>query len=365
MMRFRTVIRIFGLLILLAGLFLAARHFRRHPPGETVHALTETAPVPSGGDAADDPCIWIHPERPELSVVIGTDKKGGLGVYDLEGRQLQYLDYHQNERVERPNNIDICQQVTFHGETFALLAASEKEYEQIILYRIDPETRTLREIAEGRFKMGVNPGGVTFYQSGRTGRLFVYVVGEDLDEDAENWIEQWEIGEGEGGRLTAEFCRRFLVGSDTEGLVADNELGWLYAAEENVGIWKYAAEPDADTERKLVASVKIFGRLNNDVEGLALIRSGPETGYLIASCQGSDSFVILSREGDNEYLCRFRIKESEQTDEVTHTDGIDGTPVPLGPLFPEGVFVAQDDENGSENQNFKLVPWQRIRDLMD
>ena len=47
-------------------------------------------------------------------------------------------------------------------------------------------------------------------------------------------------------------------------------------------------------------------------------------------------------------------------DKVTGTDGIDVVNSYLGPAFPKGVFIAQDDENDDGNQNYKLVPWQAI-----
>src|SRR5688572_29651289 len=40
---------------------------------------------------ADDPAIWVHPERPGDSLIIGTLKDAGLVVYDLRGKVLQYL----------------------------------------------------------------------------------------------------------------------------------------------------------------------------------------------------------------------------------------------------------------------------------
>jgi 3-phytase len=58
---------------------------------QTVTATIETEPVPHSGDSADDPAIWIHPTDPSQSTIIGTDKHGGLAVYDLSGTQLQYL----------------------------------------------------------------------------------------------------------------------------------------------------------------------------------------------------------------------------------------------------------------------------------
>ena len=39
-----------------------------------VIATMETEPVASSDDTADDPCIWVHPTDPSLSLIIGTDK---------------------------------------------------------------------------------------------------------------------------------------------------------------------------------------------------------------------------------------------------------------------------------------------------
>src|SRR4029453_3449971 len=41
-----------------------------------VVASAETDPVPHDGDAAHDPAIWVHPNDPGRSVILGTDKKG-------------------------------------------------------------------------------------------------------------------------------------------------------------------------------------------------------------------------------------------------------------------------------------------------
>src|SRR5262249_18029341 len=63
-------------------------------------AFVETEAVPSDGDAADDPAIWVHPGDPTRSLILGTDKKGGLNVFDLEGRRLQIVSHGS-----RPNNV--------------------------------------------------------------------------------------------------------------------------------------------------------------------------------------------------------------------------------------------------------------------
>ena len=40
---------------------------------EEVSATVETEPVPHGGDAADDPAVWVNPDDPARSAIIGTD----------------------------------------------------------------------------------------------------------------------------------------------------------------------------------------------------------------------------------------------------------------------------------------------------
>ena len=49
------------------------------PQGVNLTADVETDPVDSYGDAADDPAIWIHPDDPALSVIIGAQKQRGVG----------------------------------------------------------------------------------------------------------------------------------------------------------------------------------------------------------------------------------------------------------------------------------------------
>ena len=75
------------------------------PPPPTKLALAlpsvETTPMETGGDAADDPAIWIDPADPARSVVIGTQKQSGLYVYGLDGKVIQYLP------DGRMNNVDL------------------------------------------------------------------------------------------------------------------------------------------------------------------------------------------------------------------------------------------------------------------
>src|SRR5687767_6068709 len=70
--------------------------------GKPVMASAETPPVGTQArDAADDPAIWVDPNDRKRGVIIGTDKQAGLYVYDLTGKQLQYLP------GGKPNNVDL------------------------------------------------------------------------------------------------------------------------------------------------------------------------------------------------------------------------------------------------------------------
>jgi len=68
----------------------------------TPAARVQTEPVPTEGDAADDPAVWVHPTDPARSLVLGTDKKGGLHAYSLDGRDRQLVS-----PGSRPNNVDV------------------------------------------------------------------------------------------------------------------------------------------------------------------------------------------------------------------------------------------------------------------
>jgi hypothetical protein len=148
------------------------------------------------------------------------------------------------------------------------------------------------------------------------------------------------------------------MGSTAEGCVADDDLAYLYVAEEDVGIWKYEAEPETGTSR--VAVDEVGATLEADVEGLAIYYGPGGSGYLIASSQGSGEYAAYDRAGNNPHLTSFQIVDSGAVDGTTDTDGIDVMSAPLGAGFPNGLFVAQDGDNDTGNQNFKLVPWESV-----
>jgi 3-phytase len=196
------------------------------------------------------------------------------------------------------------------------------------------------------------------YHSPATGRYYLFV------DSAKGQVEQWELFDDGQGQVDGWLVRAFVLGTQTEGCVADDELAYFYISEEARGIWKYGAEPEAGTDRTLVDALKPGGPLTADVEGLAIYYASDGTGYLIASSQGSDEFIVYRREGKNPYVMTFAIGKGGGIDHVSDTDGIEVTNFNLGPDFPQGMFVAQDGHNDNGNQNFKLVSWPMIAEAM-
>ena len=310
-----------------------------------VVAAVETEPVRTGGDSADDATLWVNPANPALSLVIGTNKKRGLAVYELSGREIQFLADGQL------NNVDHRDDFPLDGKKVSLVTASNRSNNSIAIYRINAETRRLENVAAEQVKT-VEAYGSCMYRSSKTGK-FYYIVTSKL-----GLMEQYELFDT-GKGVSAKRVRQIKVGGQLEGCVADDELGYLYVGEEDVGIWKYQAEPDAESTRIEVDRVRPGGSLVADVEGLTIAYESGGKGYLIASSQGNNTYAIYRREGDNTYVKSFRIVAGT-IDQVTETDGIHVTTANLGPQFPKGVFVAQDGADDKGKQNFKLVPWQLI-----
>jgi 3-phytase len=314
----------------------------------TLDPIAETKPVPHSGDAAHDPAIWLHPDDPARSTIIGTDKRGGIAVYDLRGHELQYL------RRGKLDNVDLRAGFALGRRRVTLVAASNRSRDTVALYRVDERTRRLAAI--GSFTTGIDVYGLCMYRSSRTGDVHVIVD----SERGRGTVEQYRV-RARGPRVAARLVRSFDVGSEADGCVADDASGDLYIGEEKRGIWRYGAEPTAGAARSLVDSTGRDGHLHPDVEGLALAEGPSGSGFLIASSQGDDTFVAYRREGDNAYVGSFRIGAARGIDDVERSDGIAVTTTPLGRRFPHGVFVAHDGRNGREHQNFKLVRWRRVR----
>lgn len=315
----------------------------------SVAPVVETAPVPSSGDAADDAAIWLHPSDPNQSRVIGSDKHGGLAVYDLAGAQLQFLPGTDS------NNVDVRYRFPLGGARRDIAVASDRIDDTIDVYQLDPVTGLLSDVTAGAgIPAGITLYGLCLYQSALDGSSYAFVTSQS------GQVEQWRLRDDGTGQVTGTLARAFSVGSQSEGCVADDEEAALYIGEENVGIWRYGAEPGDGALRTAVDVTGPSGHLVADVEGLAIYYRSDGSGYLLASSQGNSTFAVYLRAAGNAYVGSFQLVAGGGIDAVTGTDGIDVSNAALGGAFAQGLFVAQDTSNPGGNQNFKLARWQDV-----
>lgn len=330
-------------------------------PSDTraVAAAVETEPVDDPCDAADDAAIWLNEADPEASLIVGTNKVRGLLVFDLEGQIVSRLD------SGRINNVDLRSGIRVGGRETIVVAGTNRTALTLDILALDPASGQLSRLGEPIVPgFAEDPYGLCLYHSAASGELYVFANGQD------GAVGQWRLDADGRGGLTGVAVRSWTLASQPEGCVADDANGWLFIGEEETGIWRFGAEPDAPTDRPLsVDTVGLGepggGRLAADVEGLALYAppgGGASDGYLVASSQGNHTYVVYDRAPPHAYRGTFRIADNGPVDGAEETDGIDLVAAPVGPDYPGGLLVAQDgynyDAGGARiNQNFKLVSW--------
>jgi myo-inositol-hexaphosphate 3-phosphohydrolase len=336
------------------------------------------------GDA-DDPAIWINPHDPAQSLVIGALKDGGLDVYDLEGRVVQSISPEPGARL-RYNNVDVQYNFNLGGELVDLVVVTDRRNDRMVFFKVNPTTLQLENVtapdrarvftaaSEDELVEQKTAYGVALYRS-PDNTLYAFV-----SQRESNRVDQLELFDNGAGQVAWSRVRTLtfpLVDDDPaesqiEGMVVDQELGFLYAGQENRGLWKFDAAPTGSASGKLIDEVYPGGtNLKADVEGLTIYYGRDGAGYLLASSQGDSTFAVYERTGDNAYLGSFRVA-NPNSDGVEFSDGADVVNVPLGPDFPTGLLVVHDGWNEPSrlvegdgelenvNTNFKFVAWENV-----
>jgi len=323
-------------------------HRSERPPEGTpmVTANTETLAVNSRDDAADDMCVWIHPEKPESSVIIGTDKNaesGGLYGFYLDGKKKFF------ESDPSLNNVDVRYGFHLGEETVDIVAASRRNDSSISIFTVVPEG--LRRVGSQKTTT-CEPYGFCLGKDLQTQSMYAFLTTK------KGPVEQWELF-AEKDSVRGKLVRTLSVPSQTEGCVVDDAAGYVYVGEEANGIWRFGLSPEGDSAGLLIAKTGT-GELVPDVEGVSIYHTGKGNGYLLASSQGNSTFAVYALEESYPYLFSFAVKSTETIDNVSGTDGIDVSSCPLGDQYPLGIFIAQDDANPGSTQNFKIVDWRKI-----
>ena len=319
---------------------VAATEPRSQRPVAQVAATLETQPSPRRGDAIDDPAVWVHPDKPAASRILGTDKRTGLYVYDMQGNIVQEL------AVGRLNNVDV------RGN---LAAATLRDDNSIQLFSISDDgvltpaanqTTDIEEIYGLCMGYDSNTEQASVYINGKSGRTQHYLVNAD-------------------GSL--QLVREMQVPTQPEGCVVDDASQRLFVGEEDVAVWLFDAKPAGGSDGEIVIRVADHPQLVDDIEGLAFARINDEP-MLFVSSQGNDSYIVFDAQAPWAQRAHYRIRTNIELglDGASETDGIEVTTHSLGEGFEQGAFIVQDGRNRmpEAGQNLKLVPLQQIIDLL-
>ncbi|BDW83411.1 hypothetical protein MACH24_28490 [Erythrobacter sp. Dej080120_24] len=333
-----------GFALISLGIAAACATIPSGDPAVTVTAVAQTPPVGTANeDAADDPAIWRNPADPSKSLIVGTDKKGGLYVYNLAGEERSFL------AAPGMNNVDL---VEIEGGRILVIASDRADLAtaHLFLAMLDPATGTLAPA--GRIAVGpgegygiciAKPAGsdeVVVFSAPKNGRIYRTVLTPSVADFAP---------------VTGTLA---TVATQPEGCIADPRTGTLYIGEEVAGLW---AIDMTSGEKRMVAPID-NRMLVADLEGLAIAPEGEDGGYLVASSQGDNAYAVYRLPG-HEPVGRFRIAAGifGATEE---TDGIELDNRDFGPDYPGGLFIAQDGINPPYAQNFKLVSWADVLEAL-
>ncbi|MDA3613920.1 phytase [Polluticaenibacter yanchengensis] len=298
----------------------------------------------------DDPAIWLHPTDKAQSLIIGTDKETGGGIYafDLNGKIVKKLT-----GLQRPNNIDIAYGLSLNSKPTDIAVFTERKANKIRIVSL-PDLAFIDnggiEIFKGEKGEGFNEGmGIALYTS--PDKKIYAIVGRK-NGPADGYLWQYEL-DGKAGTVTANVVRKFgkySAKKEIEAIAVDNENGFVYYSDEQSGIRKYYADPAKGNEE-----LAFFGTtgFTDDHEGISIYKTGDSTGYILVSNQQDNSFMVYPREGSGNIHQHNLITKIQMS--TIESDGSDVTNISLNNQFPNGLFVAM-----SNGKVFHYYDW---RDL--
>lgn len=295
----------------------------------------------------DDPAIWINPQDASKSIIIGTDKEtgGGLYAYDLNGKIINKVI-----GLARPNNVDIGYGLNLNGKSVDFAVTTERETNKVKIYSV-PDLKEIGEFSVFDGEELRAPMGISVFKNLETQEIFA-IVGRKTGPSGE-YLWQYKLSD-DSGKIKAEVVRKFGQFSglkEIESIAVDTELGLIYYSDEQFGVHVYHADPAKGNEELL-----LFGKgdFKEDIEGISIYKTAPGKGYILISDQQADTFNVYLRENPSQgRIAVIPVSTSE-------SDGSEVTNIALGEKFPKGVFVAM-----SNGKVFHYYDWRLIQELID
>lgn len=298
----------------------------------------------------DDPAIWIHPDDPMQSLILGTDKgdaNGGIFVFDLNGKLLKNKSLTD---LPRPNNIDVEYGFVLNGDTIDIAVFTQRNGDNLRVLRV-PEMAYIDGGGIPAFQGDSiqAPMGIALYKKPTTGQIYAIVSRKSGPDGSYLW--QYLLKDS-SGVVVAEPVRKFGAfkgGKEIESVAADDELGFLYYADEGAGVHQYHADPDSSNAELALFATTGFAE---DHEGISIYKTGERSGYILVSDQQANRFHVFNRENPRQELAVIPVSTNE-------SDGSEVTNVALGDLYPKGFFVAMSD-----NRTFQIYKWEQLEAMI-
>ncbi|TDE10552.1 phytase [Dyadobacter psychrotolerans] len=319
------------------------------PDPSAIKPVVITEPVKHD---TDDPAIWINPADASKSLIIGTDKDqdGALYVFDLQGKIIQDKVVRN---LKRPNNVDIAYGLVLNGKPTDIAVVTEREANKIRIYSL-PDMKAIDnggiEVFKGETTQ--DPMGISLYTRPSDKAIFA-IVGRKTGP-ADGYLWQYKLADDGKGNVTGEVVRKFGKYSgkkEIESIAADNENGYIFYSDEQVGVRKYFADPDSSGSELALIANKGF---TEDNEGISIYKTGEKSGYILVSDQGAGKFHIFNREGTADNLHDHQLIKIVKVSALK-SDGSDVTSLPLNAQFQKGLFVVM-----SEGKVFHYYRWEDI-----
>jgi len=311
----------------------------------------------------DDPAIWLHPSDPSQSLIIGTDKNedGALFVYNLDGK----IDTQRTVRgLKRPNNVDVEYGLVLNGIATDIAVTTERLENKIRVFSL-PDMNSIDNggipVFEGEELRA--PMGISLYKRPADNSIFAIVGRKEGPTDG-TYLWQYLLEDDGQGNVKGTLVRKFGAYSgikEIEAIAVDDQLGYVYYSDEQYGVRKYLADPDAPDSQQELGIIFTQDYLE-DNEGISIYCIDDKTGYLLVSDQSAKRFRIYSREGtladpEDEIPARPHLHKLIKIVDVSanNSDGSEVTNVVLNDKFPGGMFVAMSDD-----QTFHFYSWKDI-----
>lgn len=354
----------------------------------------------------DDPAIWIHPTKKKHSIVITALKKGGLDVYDLNGKLVQHIVAAKPPKCYtsapcennggRLNNVEVVYNFKINNVPTDIVVASDRGLDTLAIFAVETDNKgktSLKEItADGvplifaSNQAEINEGQTAYgLATVTTDKTMAFVT-----QNSTTSVAQLELFADSQGKVNyrsmtkINFPSAFALPSGGfwtpcsdddgelphfEGLVTDPQNDTLFLAQEDVGIWKTSlSKPNDVAKWKLFAKVKKYGvpytRTWNpeEEEYTCTLDYKNDPGYgsesLRADAEGltlydggdGKGYLLASSQGNNTIAVYERENDNQYINSFTVADGlVDGV------NETDGMMVVNANLGGKFDQGLLVM----------